>query len=143
MDHENYLVIYQVSHYIRVKKQRNIQSWDQQNYLVIRGFCYIRPLYNKVSLYNYNSLLIFYDVFSLFISSSSSFSHIKSQNLWHVLCKKIQPNQILPVKNIQKKIFFHFLIFLQRKAQIHDMFLGKGFKHIKFADKTIFVNKKK
>ena len=25
----------QVSHYIRVKKQRNIKSWDQQNYLVI------------------------------------------------------------------------------------------------------------
>ena len=28
-----------VSHYIRVKKQRNIKSWDQQNYLVITGFC--------------------------------------------------------------------------------------------------------
>ena len=41
----------QVSHYIRVKKQRNIKSWDQQNYLVIRGFCYIRPLYNEVPLY--------------------------------------------------------------------------------------------
>ena len=25
-------------------KQRNIKSWNQQNYLVIRGFCYIRPL---------------------------------------------------------------------------------------------------
>ena len=44
-------LLYQVSHYIRVKKQRNIKSWDQQNYLVIRGFCYIRPLYNKVPLY--------------------------------------------------------------------------------------------
>ena len=44
-------LLYQVSHYIRVKKQRNIKSWDQQNYLVIRGFCYIRPLYNEVSLY--------------------------------------------------------------------------------------------
>ena len=44
-------LFYQVSHYIRVKKQRNIKSWDQQNYLVIRGFCYIRPLYNKVPLY--------------------------------------------------------------------------------------------
>ena len=41
-------LLYQVSHYIRVKKQRNIKSWDQQNYLVIRGFCYIRPLYNEV-----------------------------------------------------------------------------------------------
>ena len=45
-------LLYQVSHYIRVKKQRNIKNWDQQNYLVITGFCYIRPLYNKVSLYN-------------------------------------------------------------------------------------------
>ena len=44
-------LLYQVSHYIRVKKQRNIKSWDQQNYLVIRGFCYIWPLYNEVSLY--------------------------------------------------------------------------------------------
>ena len=43
-------LLYQVSH-IRVKKQRNIKSWDQQNYLVIRGFCYIRPLYNEVPLY--------------------------------------------------------------------------------------------
>ena len=44
-------LLYQVSHYIRVKKQRNIKSWDQQNYLVIRGFCYIRPPYNEVPLY--------------------------------------------------------------------------------------------
>ena len=44
-------LLYQVSHYIRVKKLRNIKRWDQQNYLVIRGFCYIRPLYNEVPLY--------------------------------------------------------------------------------------------
>ena len=44
-------LLYQVSYYIRVQKQRNIKSWDQQNYLVIRGFCYIRPLYNEVALY--------------------------------------------------------------------------------------------
>ena len=44
-------LLYQVSHYIRVKKERNIKSWDQQNYLVIRGFCYIRPRYNEVPLY--------------------------------------------------------------------------------------------
>ena len=25
--------------------------WDHQNYLAIRGFCYIRPLYNEVPLY--------------------------------------------------------------------------------------------
>ena len=44
-------LLYQVFRYIRVKKQRNIKSWDQQNDLVIRGFCYIRPLYNEVPLY--------------------------------------------------------------------------------------------
>ena len=27
------------------------RSWDQHNYLVIRGFCYIQLLYNKVLLY--------------------------------------------------------------------------------------------
>ena len=45
------ITLYQVSHSIRVQKQRNIKSWDQQNHLVIRGFCYIRPLSNKVPLY--------------------------------------------------------------------------------------------
>ena len=44
-------LLYQVSHYIRVKKQGNIKSWDPKSYLVIRGFCYIRPLYNEVPLY--------------------------------------------------------------------------------------------
>ena len=44
-------LLYQVSHYIRVKKLRNIKRWDQQNYLAIRGFCYIQPLYNEVPLY--------------------------------------------------------------------------------------------
>ena len=29
-----------------------MKNWDQQNDLVIRGFCYIRPLYNEVPLYN-------------------------------------------------------------------------------------------
>ena len=36
---------------MRVKKTRNIKSRDQQNDLVIRGFCYIRPRYNEVPLY--------------------------------------------------------------------------------------------
>ena len=35
-------LLYQVSHYIRVQKQRNIKSWYQQYHLVIREFCYIR-----------------------------------------------------------------------------------------------------
>ena len=46
-------LLYQVSYYFRVKNKRNIKSWDQQNYIVIlsiRGFCYIRPLYNEVPL---------------------------------------------------------------------------------------------
>ena len=54
-------LLYQVSHYIRVKKQRNIKSWDQQNYHVIRGFCYIRPLYNEVPLYYLSSILIIFN----------------------------------------------------------------------------------
>ena len=49
-DHENYLVISGFLLY-QGKKTRNIKSWDQQNDLVIRGFCYIRPLYNEVPLY--------------------------------------------------------------------------------------------
>ena len=40
----NITLLYQVSHYIRVNKQRNIKSWEEQNYLVIRGFCYISDL---------------------------------------------------------------------------------------------------
>ena len=44
-------LLYQVSHDIMVKQQRNIKRWHQQNYLLIRGFCYIRPLYNEVPLY--------------------------------------------------------------------------------------------
>ena len=43
-------LLYQAFH-IRIEKQRNIKIWDQQNYLVIRGFCYIRPRYNEVPLY--------------------------------------------------------------------------------------------
>ena len=50
-------LLYQVFHYIRAKKQRSIKSWDQQNYLVITGFRYIRPLYNEVPLYWYNIII--------------------------------------------------------------------------------------
>ena len=45
-------LLYQVSHYFG-KKQRNIKSRDHQNYLVIRGFYYIWPLYNEVPLYRW------------------------------------------------------------------------------------------
>ena len=50
-------LLYQVSHAIRVKKLRDIKRWDQQNYLVIRGFCYIQPLYDKVPLYTLRILV--------------------------------------------------------------------------------------
>ena len=49
-------LLYQVSHYIRVKNPRNIKSWDLQNYLVIIGFCYIRLLNNKVPLYLFSTV---------------------------------------------------------------------------------------
>ena len=58
-------LLYQVSHYIRVKKQRNIKSWDQQNYLVIRGFCYIRPLYNQGGISSSVLSVFFTDKFAL------------------------------------------------------------------------------
>ena len=48
-------LLYQGSHYIRVKKTKKYKELGPAgpsiNYLVIRGFCYIRPLYNEVSLY--------------------------------------------------------------------------------------------
>ena len=43
------ILFYQVSH-IGVKN-KNMKSWGQQNYLVLRGFCFIRPLYTEVLLY--------------------------------------------------------------------------------------------
>ena len=46
---KKYLIISDLSLY-QCKKQRNVKNWDQQNYLVIRWFCYIRPLYNQVAL---------------------------------------------------------------------------------------------
>ena len=51
--YENYLVISGFSLYQGKKKYIYINSWDQQKFLVIRGFCYIRPLYNEVPLYQW------------------------------------------------------------------------------------------
>ena len=73
-------LLYQVSHYIRVKKTRNIKSWDQKNYLVIRGFCYIRPLYNEVPLYFMKMLIL---NLNLLISWNLTLHSIK----WTLLCK--------------------------------------------------------
>ena len=73
-------VLYQVSHYIRVKKQRNIKSWDQQNYLVIRGFCYIRPRYNEVPLYQCLAGLI---VCVFFLLNFSGCLHLPGEYDWH------------------------------------------------------------
>ena len=70
-------LLYQVSHYIRVKKQRNIKSWDQQNYLVIRGFCYIRPLYNEVPLYlHVHSMIWFMSGLVLQVSKRECFINL-------------------------------------------------------------------
>ena len=89
-------LLYQVSHYIRVKKQRNIKSWDQQNYLVIRGFCYIRPLYNEVPLYSIQSLLTF------------------TECRYSQLC----PSQIIAykVKGLFKSSSLYFLFFTPHKS---------------------------
>ena len=39
--------------YQGTKTKKYIKSWDQQNYLVIRGFCYISDLFNnEVPLYS-------------------------------------------------------------------------------------------
>ena len=48
-------LLYQLSHYIRVKT-KNLNRRDQQTYLVITGFCYILPLYNEVPLYYFTFL---------------------------------------------------------------------------------------
>ena len=41
-------LLYQVSHYIKLKKQRNIKRWDQQNYLVIlEGFVISDPFITR------------------------------------------------------------------------------------------------
>ena len=83
-------LLYQVSHYIRVKN-RNIKSWDQQNYLVIRGFCYIRPLYNEVPLYciticHYKQLqeglMVFSDDFLHFLKIKKTFVEFTKTILW-------------------------------------------------------------
>ena len=51
-------------------------SWDQQNYLVIRGFCYIRPLYNEVPLYMFLSICVIF--FQSLKQGPVSYSLLKS-----------------------------------------------------------------
>ena len=46
-----------VSSLLLYQDEKN-KSWDQQNYLIIRGFSYIRPL--KVPLYLFNIYLFIY-----------------------------------------------------------------------------------
>ena len=38
------------------KIQRKFELWDQENYFVISGFCYISVLYNESPLYTCTSL---------------------------------------------------------------------------------------
>ena len=77
-------LLYQVSCYIRVKKQRNIKSWDQQNYLVIRGLCYIRPLYNEVPLYYVNVINIMSIALHIYNSNKFARGKITSFNSYTV-----------------------------------------------------------
>ena len=45
------------------KQQKNTKSWDQQNYLVVKGFRYIkRALYKKVPLYRIACIQNFYTI---------------------------------------------------------------------------------
>ena len=44
-------LLYRVSHCVRVKGQRGIGGWGRQDYLVMGGFCCIRPLCDEVPLY--------------------------------------------------------------------------------------------
>ena len=43
------ILLYRVSCYIRVKKR--YKELDHEKTLVIKGFCYMRSLYNEVPLY--------------------------------------------------------------------------------------------
>ena len=43
--------LYQVSHYIRVKKTKRYKELGPAKLPHKRGFCYIRPRYNEVPLY--------------------------------------------------------------------------------------------
>ena len=82
-------LLYQVSHYIRVKKKKYIKSWDQQNHLVIRGFCYIRPLYNEVPVYKIIKEIYMTYWFLLFYShprASLWNAHHKGRWQWRVCC---------------------------------------------------------
>ena len=83
-------LLYQVSPYIRVKKQRNIKSWDQQNYLVIKGFCYIRPLYNEVPLYQTCKLPMIFNTYWISHHASCAMSiHVRTSCIqWNLVIKR-------------------------------------------------------
>ena len=80
-------LLYQVPCYIRVKKQGNIKSWDQQIYLVITGFCCIRPLYNEVplkltiNLHSAATIRIKSTVLHKFMGSSRTATHTGAQGI--------------------------------------------------------------
>ena len=77
-------LLYQVSPYITVKKQQNTKSWDQHNYLVITGFCYIQTLYyNEVPLYLVPCQS---GTIALFVAFYIMLFAFVNQELCHVLC---------------------------------------------------------
>ena len=45
-------LLYRVSHCVRARRQGNVESWGQRGYLVMGGFCCIRPLCDEVPLYS-------------------------------------------------------------------------------------------
>ena len=53
------------------------KSWYHQNYLVIRGFCFIRALYNEVSLYH--ALRQYGMILSRFVYTSKVFFHRRNR----------------------------------------------------------------
>ena len=100
-------LLYQVS---QIRKKKNIyiyiKSWDQQNYLVRRGFCYIRPLYNEWTQINYNT---------------SHLAHLKQQKLdcawkekrwWNHIWLIIPCKQNKPYSELSITIQFQWLVML-------------------------------
>ena len=98
-------LLYQDSHYIRVKKQRSIKSWVQQNYLVVTGFCYIRPVYNEVPLYMYWLVLLINCV----TSNCESLCSTKHNCIHSIHSGYTEVSPTIGC-NIKKNIFFNMIV---------------------------------
>ena len=76
----------------------HIKRWDQQNDLVIRGFCYIRPLYNEVPLYIKISDIID-KILKILISLSQGSCYTKFP-LYSQLCRSRRSIQVFSLFSI-------------------------------------------